>query len=200
MTQEHELATQADALLRLVSRLERLEALPRTGWLVSGITSPESIAAHSYMVCIIALWIADHIPQEVHTERLLRMALVHDSGEAMLTDLPWPVKRFVGADVLHDAEERAAQILFHDSDPRWLQQLREYNQADSLEARIVKAADRIQLLAKALQYERQQRGDTARFWNTPRNFDDFGIPLARAVLDRLLAMRQEGSWWDCDFD
>lgn len=194
------LDAKATHLLRLLSRMERLESLPRTGWIVSGIPSPESIAAHVYMVSVTALWIADQIDEPVNKERVMRIALLHDAGEAMLTDLPWPVKRFVDPDVLHDAEERATRIIFEHSPDSWPEAVSEYNAADSLEARIVKAADRIQMLAKALQYASQGHGDTARFWRTPRNFEDYGIPLVRATLDRLKVMHADQSWWPADFD
>lgn len=188
----------------MLSRMERLESLPRTGWIVSGVTPPESIASHIYMVTLTALWIADTIEEEVDTERLLRIALLHDSSEALLTDLAWPVKRLIDPDVLHDAEERASHLLFeHAPGDAWRDVLPEYNAAESLEARIVKAADRVQMLAKALQYQAQGRGDTRRFWQTERNFTDFGIPLVRAILDLLRAMHTgEGGehFWPANFD
>lgn len=196
----HSLDDLATHLLRLLSRIERLESLPRTGWIVSGVSSPESIAAHVYMVSITALWIADHLDEPVNKERVMRIALLHDAGESMLTDLPWPVKRFVNPEVLHDAEERASQVIFEHSPHTWPDAIAEYNDASTLEARIVKSADRIQMLAKALQYESQGRGDTQRFWRTPRNFEDHGIPLVRATLDRLIAMHHDRSWWPADFD
>lgn len=199
-----DLFSQARHLLRMLSRMERLESLPRTGWVVSGVHPPESIASHVYMVTLTALWIADTLNEPVDTERLLRLALLHDSSEALLTDLAWPVKRLIDPDVLHAAEEKVARTLFeHAPTPDWGDVLPEYNAAQTLEARIVKASDRIQMLAKALQYESQHRGDTRRFWENPRNFDDFDIPLVRAILDLLRAMHdgEDGEhFWPANFD
>ncbi len=196
-----DLKSQASHLLRMLSRMERLESLPRTGWIVSGVHPPESIASHVYMVTLTALWIADSIPDEVHTEKLLRIALLHDASESILTDLAWPVKRFVDPDVLHDAEERAAHTLFeHAPNSSWVTSIEDYNENASLEARIVKAADRIQMLAKTLQYQSQGKGDTRRFWQNPRNFEDQGIPLVRAILDELIDMHKNNSWWPANFD
>jgi putative hydrolase of HD superfamily len=189
-----------DRLIRLVARAERLEALPRTGWLVCGIAQPESIAAHSYMVALIALWLADHVGQPVDVATMLRIALVHDLGESMLTDLPAPVKRFVGADMLQAAEERAAQLVLHDGGPPWQAAHAAYESRESLEARIVKAADRIQMLCKALQYEAQHRGDTRRFWAVEENFQDEGLPLVRTILDRLRTLHEQGGWPVASFD
>ena len=52
---------------------------------------------------------------------------------------------------------------------------------------IVKAVDKIQMMIKALCYERQQRGELSEFWAHPKNFDDRGIPLAREVFDAICA-------------
>ena len=83
--------SEAEALLRLISRIQRLEDLPRTGWVVSGVPNPESIAAHSYEVAVIALWLAESIDDEVDVAHVLKIALLHDVGEALTTDIPAPV-------------------------------------------------------------------------------------------------------------
>ena len=196
------LEARAEQLLRLLSRAERLEALPRTGWLVCGVTSPESIAAHSYMVTLTALWLADHMPPDapVDTERVLRIALLHDIGESVLTDLPAPVKRFMGAEAIAAAEGKAARRALEGAPASWPGHVEAYARRDSLEARIVKAADRIQMLAKALQYQAQGRGDVARFWDGPAAHDDLGIPLVGATLARLRQRHREGRWFDSGFD
>ncbi|MEM1349544.1 MAG: HD family hydrolase [Myxococcota bacterium] len=190
----------AQALLRFIQRAERLEALPRTGWLVCGVTEPESVASHTYVVALIALFIADHIDEDVDVEAMLRMALLHDIAEAMLTDLPWPVKRFVGKETVADAEARAGHLITCEAHPDWPDALARYEAFDSLEARIVKAADRIQMLAKSLQYDTQRRGDTRRFWTSERNFEDFGIPLVAEVLSALRRHHDAGTWHTADFD
>ena len=190
-----------DALLRFISRAERLEALPRTGWLVCGIDRPESIAAHSYMVSVIALWIAETIPERVDIERLLRMALLHDVSEAMLTDLPSPVKQMLGKKAVERAEEVAAKRVMQGAPKTWLQAHASYEARDSIEAKIVKAADGIQLLAKAMSYEAQKRGDVSRF------FDDIDRiaraadhPFVSRIVSRLTQMHEEGSWYPSDLD
>lgn len=197
---DRSLSEQADILLLLLHRTERLEALPRTGWLVCGVDAPESIAAHAYMVCVTALWIADHMEAEVDAEAVMRMALLHDLSESMLTDLPSPVKRFIGAEHIAHAEERAAETILEGTDPRWLSAHKAYEDRSSLESRVVKAADRIQLLAKALEYRAQHRGDTERFWDGRRPIEDFGIPLVRAILERLIEHYEAGTWFAADFD
>ena len=50
-----------EVLLTLVRQADRLEALPRTGYLVSRVPLPESIAAHSYGVALVAMLLADAV-------------------------------------------------------------------------------------------------------------------------------------------
>ena len=191
---------QADELLRLVARTERLESFPRSGWVVCGVQGPESVAAHVYETTLVAMWIADCIDDDVDTEKVLRTALLHDIGESLLTDLPWPVKKFIGADAIADGEARAVDEVLGDAPDGWREAVTAYEEADTLEARIVKAADRIQMLAKSLQYRSQSRGDVRRFWEEPRNFKDYGIPLVRAVLDRLREHWEADDWYPAHYD
>ncbi|QDG53184.1 HD family hydrolase [Persicimonas caeni] len=194
------LQAHADDLLRLVARTERLESFPRSGWVVCGVQGPESVAAHVYETTLIAMWLADRVEENVDTERVLRIALLHDIGETLLTDLPWPVKKFIGKDAIADGEARAVDEVLADAPQGWREAVSAYEDADTLEARIVKAADRIQMLAKSLQYRAQGRGDVQRFWEGTRNFEDYGIPLVRAVLDRLREHWDNDDWYPADYD
>jgi putative hydrolase of HD superfamily len=188
----------AEALLRFVSRIQRLEALPRTGWLVSGVPHPESVAAHTYEVALVALWIAESIPEEVDTEAVLRIALLHDVGEALLTDLPLPVKQFLGRAEVAAAEADAVEHVLADTPTQWTRHAAEYAEAASLEARIVKAADSVQMLARALAYRARGVGDLRRFWE--RSYDDYGIEFVRRILDALRARYDRGEWFPADLD
>ena len=190
----------ADELLRLVARSERLESFPRSGWILCGVQGPESVSAHIFEVALIAMWLADHIDEPVDSERVLRIALLHDIGEALVTDLPWPVKKFLGAEPVEAGEARAVDAVLADAPDSWGGAVQEYRKADTLEARLVKAADRIQMLAKSLQYRSQQRGDVRRFWSVERNFEDYGIPLVRAVFDRLREHWEHEDWYPARYD
>lgn len=198
MTDDHD-ELKAQRLLRLLSRAERLEAFPRTGWQVCGVTSPESVAAHSYMVALTALWLADHVGDEVDVEKVLRIALVHDLSEAVLGDIPRPVKALLGATAVEGAEDRASEIVFSDLDG-WRSDHDEYGEATSPEARLVKAADKIQMLAKALQYRAESRGRTDRFFADRESFPDYGFSLVAAIFDLLFHYAQSDQWFPADFD
>ncbi len=183
-------------LLKFAKRADRLDSLPRTGWLFGGVVQPESVAAHVYQTTLIALAIADEVGADA--EQVMRVALLHDIGEALITDLPRPTKDFVGRSEMKAAEQKAAAHVLHGLPEQWLDCVQAYDASDSLESRIVKAADRIQMMIKACIYEAQGRGDVARFFDIPD--ESYGIPFAAELLAELRAMRDAGEWTMADLD
>jgi putative hydrolase of HD superfamily len=178
-------------LVDAVHFFDRLSSLPRTGWLLRGVTDPESVAEHCFGVAIVAGMLVDDARARgvaVDGERVLRMALVHDAAEVFTGDIPMPAKTPALADALEAAEtELLAKVL----SPADLALWKEAEAAESLEARIVKAADKIQMLAKALAYERDRRGRLDSFWENRKNRMHMDIELAKSVFDELERRAEE---------
>lgn len=175
--------------------LDPLSDLPRTGWLLRGVRPCESIADHSYAVAVTVMLLVDAVRAdggEVDGEKALRMALVHDAPEAKTGDVPMPQKTPALDAALEDLEDAiAGRVLPEPQRRAW----REAEDGQSLEARLVKAADKIQMMTKALVYERQGRGDLHEFWRHPGNFRDGGLAIAREVFALLRERRERpGSW------
>lgn len=182
----------------MLSRLGRLEALPRTGWLFSGVTRPESIAAHSFEVATLAMWLADYVDAEVDRGRLATIALAHDAGEALLTDLPSPVKTRIGKPAVEAAEADALRTVFESGHARWAAAWEEYRERDSVEARLVKAADGIQMRVRALQYASQNRGDVSRFFaGSP---EDYEFDIVARIHELIEAHYRDSTWYPSDAD
>lgn len=179
----------AERIIDCLLALDPLADLPRTGWLLRGVRPCESIADHSYFVALTVMLLVDALRAEgaeVDGERALRMALVHDAPEARLGDVPMPEKSPALDAALEEAEARIAERMLPPAAQRaWL----EAEQGASLEARIVKAADKIQMIVKALAYGRQGRGDLGEFWTNERTFDDRGLPVAAEIFAALRARR-----------
>jgi len=188
-----------DALLTALRLADRLEVMPRMGWIVSRVPQPESVAAHSYGVCLTAMLLMDAVaqrtpPPPMDRARVLEIAIVHDLAEALTTDIPAPVKRRIGKAVIHEVERAATAELLAGVDPRYVALWEEYAEGQTLEARVVKAADKVQMMVKVLQYERTGQGDLSRFWKHASNLDDCGVAEARVLFDRVLAHHEAGSW------
>lgn len=180
----------AATILDLHMRLLSLKLLPRTGWLQRGLTNVESIAEHSFGVATLALLAGDQI-HGVDRGRLLAIALLHDLAEALTGDLPASARRLFGAAAKQEAERRAMEELLaglpHADE--YLELWREYAEGRSREARLVKALDRVEMLAQALAYERAGSRMMSEFWEEIDERWCAEFPLLRALLDRLVAER-----------
>ncbi|MFO0674695.1 MAG: HD family hydrolase [Polyangiaceae bacterium] len=173
------------ATVDLVQFLDRLARLPRTGWLLRGVTNVESIAEHTYGVAVVAAALVDDARARgltVDGERVLRMALVHDAAEAFTGDIPMPAKTAALDRALEDAE---AELLGRVLPPAELALWREAETGATLEARIVKAADKIQMFVKALVYTAERRGDVAEIMKNPKSRRHMDLEGARALFEEI---------------
>lgn len=178
-------------LFEFLTELLRLKALPRTGWLLRGVRDVESVADHSYGVALIAMALADCARArglQVNVEKVLRLALLHDLTEARTGDLPATIKRYFPAESLQHADEQAAREILAKLGglgATYLALWREYEERRTLEARLVKAADKLDLLFQAREYEKGGARGLQEFWDNAAT-DFSGLDLAE-LLDDLLA-------------
>lgn len=190
-------------MIATLLELQRLKRLDRTGWVLRGLApGAESVAAHSYGVAFAAMLLADEVRArgvDVDVERVLRIALLHDVAEARTGDMPRTMALYYGAEARRAAERAAFDDMIRGlgegraADYALLHE--DYEQRESLEARLVKAADIVDLLAQALAFERAGARELGEFWEDARE-RDFGLEgAAREVVGELmgalLAAREE---------
>src|ERR1700716_14833 len=179
-------------MLATLIELQRLKRLERTGWTLRGLPNgTESVAAHSFGVVVTAMLLADEVKArglQVNCERLLRMALLHDWAETRVGDMPRTATNYFGAEARKIAETKAfADIVSGlgsaESDYKTLYQ--DYEQRQSLEARLVKAADVIDLIVQAYALERAGAKGLDEFWEASHS--DFQLPaVAQEVVIELV--------------
>ncbi len=178
---------ETNATIAFLAELIRLKALPRTGWLLRGVRDVESIADHVFGVAWIAMLLADRAVargMQVNVEKVLRMALLHDLSETRTGDLPTTIKPYFPGDTLKQADEQAAHEILQplgEAGANYLALWHEYEQRASLEARIVKAADKLDLLLQAREYEQGGAKNLGEFW------DQADEVFAKLGIDELLA-------------
>jgi putative hydrolase of HD superfamily len=190
-------------MLATLIEIQRLKRLERTGWTLRGLApGAESVAAHSYGVAVAAMMLADQLLARgvaVNVERLLRLALLHDWAEARLGDMPRTGSAYFNKDARRRAERAAfddiARGLGGTMNEKYSALHEDYEQRGSLEARLVKAADIIDLLVQVLAFERAGVRGLDEFWEgvSEREFhlDGAAGELVGEVLKSLLDARHE---------
>lgn len=186
-------------MLATLIELQRLKSLDRTGWVLRGLPSgTESVASHSFGVCATVMFLADRLIAggvNVDVARTLRMALLHDWAEARIGDLPRTATSYFGSDVRREAELKAFADIVKETalNEIYLELFDDYEQRGSLEARLVKAADVIDLLVQVLALERAGYRGLDEFWEVAEsmNFqlDGLAADIVSEMLDDLLFAR-----------
>ncbi len=154
-----------DELAKIITASETLTELPRTGYVLAGVEHPEAVSSHCFQTAFLVMLIS---PWEngIGVDRAIRIALVHDISESLVTDLPLVAKKFLNKD---EAEIKAASELLEDH-PDLLELYLEYREGQTLEAKFVRDMDRLQMLIRASRYKRTSRGDMSNFLDHPTNF------------------------------
>jgi putative hydrolase of HD superfamily len=190
-------------MLSVLLELQRLKRLDRTGWVLRGLPpGAESVAAHSYGVAAAAMLLADECAARgvgVDVERVLRLALLHDLQETRTGDMPRTVADYYGKDVRRAAERAAFDDIMRGAGATraaaYAELHEDYESRASLEARLVKAADVIDLLAQALAFERAGARGLGEFWEGAAE-RDFGLEgasreVVRETMAALLCAREQ---------
>ena len=150
-------------LLNFLHRLECLKTNGRHSTTVGGIT--ETVAAHSWRLSVLALLVAPEFP-EIDGNKLIRMCLIHDFGEAITGDIP----SFLKTKDHEKTEDNAVQTLLGTlPEPQRGQLSALFSEMDALEsqeARIYKALDKLEAVIQhnesdistwlSLEYDLQQ--------------------------------------------
>ena len=178
-------------IVQTIFRYDILNKLPRTGFAMRGIPRPETIGEHCFGVSVLTLLLADALTQageSIDRGKALSMAILHESGEILVGDLPHPATIFIGAETKRRAERTAGGRVLHDR-PGLRNVVDEFEKGATLEARLVRAADKLQMMIKVMIYESEQSGYLEDFWAYSGNFVEVGIPLADELFAWIRANR-----------
>lgn len=140
--------------IRAVTKATRiLKNIPRSGWLQKEIPSydAETVAEHSFEVAVISLALTLNLDKKVDTEKVLTMALVHDLSESVLGDSPKALTERLSEGLKHEIESETVENITGSETIRKI--FEEYVKGESLEAKIVKIADKLSTLLQAKSYK-----------------------------------------------
>jgi putative hydrolase of HD superfamily len=198
-------------MLDFLHAVGALKNLPRQGWLDRRISEPESVADHIYRVTMMAWALGS--AAGLDTQRLVKLALVHDLPEAIAGDAtPYldivsggtEVDRAVATwrEVMTPEELAAARHRKYEAEADGLAQLcgtlppaladeltelwEEYAERRSPEARFAAEVDKLEALLQAIEYrDAGEPADVENFLQSAREAVEH--PVLRALLAELEA-------------
>jgi putative hydrolase of HD superfamily len=175
------------AFLRTTARSKRIV---RTGWTMFPIHDPESVAEHSYQLCVMAMTFADHLG--VDREKLIQMAIIHDLGEIATGDIVWSRGNLIDIEKRRKKEqieleeiEKIFQTLGHAASYKTI--FAEMVQRKTNEADVFWQMDKLEMAVQALTYEIADHVDLSEFFVTV----DLHLthPFLRAIFAEIVAKR-----------
>ena len=153
-----------------MSEFLQLKNLYRQGWLKRSVpdSACESVADHSFSTALLCLFLADNCFPSADRDRIVRMALIHEAGEVYAGDIT-PVDG-VSPEEKHARERDSALRVFAGlpQAPEYLALWEEFEENLTPEARIVKQADRLEMLLQATVYEKLGYHDFEEFFANTR--------------------------------
>jgi putative hydrolase of HD superfamily len=182
---------------------ERLKVTHRSAYTSEG--QQESVAEHTWRLCLMAMVLAPEFPG-VDFDKLVKICLVHDLGEAVGGDVPAPEqarRRDAGLATGKGKDERRDLLTLLESLPSTLRAeiaelWDEYEAAKTPEAKLAKALDKLETIMQHTQGKNPESFDY-RFNLTYGRDHTSGSPLIaqiRAILDaetERLAREEESS-------
>ena len=181
-----------------LSTVITLKRIPRSGWITHGISLPdvESVADHTFSTCAISLLLTDLERKRgvrVDAEQVLRMATLHDLAEALTFDISKSYLSYLGergSALKNEIENSAWQYLAGGTGSArladgYLKLQEQYVSNITVEAKIVHAADSIDILLQILELRRRgyPAGLVKDIWDeTVTKLRDTRVRSARQLL------------------
>ena len=145
-----------EGVLDFLRAAEQLKVRTRSAYTSEGMK--ESVAEHSWRLCLMALVLRNEFP-DVDLARLIAICVVHDLGEAIGGDVPAPVQaeRLARDPTAHKsaAEREDLLSLLSPLTPSARAQITalwdEYEAATTREARVAKALDKLETILQHTQ-------------------------------------------------
>jgi len=134
-----------------------LKHLLRTGWVRSGVSAPESVAAHSWGMAILAMKLC---PEDLDRLRVIEMCIIHDLPEVIVGDL-------TPHDNVSNKQEEE-RLAMNKLAPYWVDIFEEYEAGITAESRFVKYLDKLDMAMMASLYQEEQGLDLTEFITSAR--------------------------------
>lgn len=178
-------------IIRLFRAIHPLDRIPRAGFLLNGITEPESVASHSHFLSLLALLFLDKFPGKWDKEKVLTLCLIHDLPEVFSMDIPMPFGDKHFSNSKKNMELTGCKTLLDPFSKNYCEAYKELLEGKTPEARVVHGLDKAQMMLKILNYDREKRGNLSEFWENENNFNDRDIPEIRELFNLIRKEKYE---------
>jgi len=177
-------------ILNFLLETVKAKRVVRTGWTMHHINNPESVADHSYQLCVIALVLADYLG--VDREKLVKMAIIHDLGEIITGDIVWIQGKMIDVEkkrkkelMEEDGIKKIFSILGDSTEYQLI--FDEMLQRKSIESEVFWQIDKLELIVQAFQYELSEGKDLSEFFiNANLHITH---PFFREIFQHILSQR-----------
>ena len=131
----------SQTLLEFMSLCEKLKSNTRHSWTAEGMK--ESIAAHTFRVMIFSWLIKEEFP-DIDMDRVLKLSLFHDLGEAITGDIPAFEKKDEDREIEKKALEKIVEMLPEPHRSELRDVFHEIEENQTKEAKLFQALDKME--------------------------------------------------------
>jgi putative hydrolases of HD superfamily len=153
-------------ILDFAFKLGKLKKTKRTGWIREKIPNPESVAEHSFRTAVLTMILAPQVKAD--TDKAVKMALIHDVGEAEIGDIVTAKGTYNLSNITAKtiAEKKAINQIFSNIDGQdYINLFDEFEKNKTKEAQLVKQVDRLEVAIQALEYEQKYKVNLQEFFD-----------------------------------
>jgi len=165
----------AAKIIKFLEEVGKLKIVPREGWKMKGIKDRESVAEHTFRVAVIAMLLSEM--EKCSTQKVLKMSLLHDLPESQVGDL---TRRSPNYGQKREIEKKAMKAILRTLPEKlkkeYIQLWEEYRKGRTPEAKLVKYADKLEMLLQAKEYARKGY-DTSDFWSEEYEFKGTALKI-----------------------
>ena len=166
-----------------------LKHTTRAGWLLLGISQPETVAEHSFRVGVVGMVLA--VLEGADVGRTAALCLLHDAHETRIGDVPSVGRAYVTTAVPEAISAHQTSAMPEGVAKFFQDLVGEYEAGQTPESRVARDADKIETLLQAAEYQAQGH-DTAPWRETSAAAlrTDAGRQLAQVI-----GSADPRGWW-----
>lgn len=167
-------------LIDFIKDVGKVKKVKRAGWVREGVANPESVADHSFRVAVMAMILGEQLG--VDTDKLIRMALIHDIAEGVKGDKIVERGNKIDNQARQEKNREEIETLreIFSGIPSGEEFIQLQAGEESQEAKILKQLERLEMAIQALEYEEEFGKDLTEF------FENASLHISHPYLKKLL--------------